>query len=79
MSMEAGKILRHYLVDTLYESTPLLIRSLRESRSTGAFIIFEATLNSALSKTATSRCGVYLKINTPVNFNTVQAPIVWLR
>ena len=62
-----------------YESTPLLIRSLRESRSTGAFIIFEATLNSALSKTATSRCGVYLKINTPVNFNTVQAPIVWLR
>lgn len=54
-----------------YESTPLLIQSLRESRSTGAFIIFEATLNSALSKAATSRCGVYLKINTPVNFNTV--------
>lgn len=62
-----------------YESTPLLIKSLRETRSTGAFIIFEATLNSSLSKASTSRCGVYLKINTPVNFNTVQAPIVWLR
>lgn len=62
-----------------YESTPLLIQSLRESRSTGAFIIFEATLNSSLSKAVTSRCGVYLKINTPVNFNTVQAPIAWLR
>lgn len=68
------------LIDKLeYESTPLLIQSLRESRSTGAFIIFDATLNSALSKAATSRCGVYLKINTPINFNTVQAPIVWLR
>lgn len=62
-----------------YESVPLLTQSLRESRSTGAFIILEATLNSALSKAATSRCGVYLKINTPVNFNSVQAPIAWLR
>lgn len=68
------------LIDRLeYESVPLLTQSLRESRSTGAFIILEATLNSSLSKAATSRCGVYLKINTPVNFNTVQAPIVWLR
>lgn len=62
-----------------YESIPLLIQSLRESRSTGAFIILDATLNSSLSKAATSRCGVYLKINTPVNFNTVQAPVAWLR
>lgn len=62
-----------------YESIPLLIQSLRESRSTGAFIILEATLNSSLPKAATSRCGVYLKINTPVNFNTVKAPVAWLR
>ena len=62
-----------------YESIPLLTQHLRESRSTGAFIVLDATLNSSLSKAATSRCGVYLKINTPVNFNTVQAPIAWLR
>lgn len=62
-----------------HASIPLLTRSLRESRSTGAFIVLDATLNSSLAKAATSRCGVYLKINTPVNFNSVQAPVAWLR
>lgn len=62
-----------------YNSIPLLMQRLRASRSTGAFIVLDATLNSSLSKAATSRCGVYLKINTPVNFSTVQPPIAWLR
>ncbi len=60
-------------------SVPLLSQSLRASRSTGAFLILNATVNTSLSKAANSRCGVYLKINTPVNTNSVRPSLVWLR
>ena len=62
-----------------YESVPPLRQSLRESRATGAFLVLDATRNSSLPRAATSRCGVYLKINTPVNVTTVQTPVAWLR
>ena len=49
-----------------------LKNALLQSRSSGSFVIFDATVNSAVSSARQTRCGVYLKIgnlavSTPVS------------
>jgi len=62
-----------------YNSSKRLSQVLRESRCSGAFVIFDATVNTELPNADRSRCGVYLKLADTVSVNQVKTPIFWLR
>lgn len=60
-------------------ATPRLKTALLQANASGAFMILDATVNSALPQAAHSRCGVYLKISNITSSNAINPTIFWLR
>lgn len=61
------------------ESVYFLKDALLRSRCSGSFIVFEATMNSALRQSRESRCGVYLKASNITASNPVSPQISYMR
>ncbi len=68
------------LLKLMQENTSDVLKSsLLISKSSGAFVSFNATVNSSLSKTTKTCSGVYLKISNLNNFNDINPTIFLLR
>ncbi len=67
------------IVELEKRTSKLLENSLLISKSSGAYVTFNTTINSALSKTTKSYSGVYLKISNLDNSNDIDPTIFLLR
>ena len=69
----------HLLEPILSESVELLVAALEKNKSSGAFLVLDATVNPALDTAETSRAGLFLKNMEPNVINLAFPAIRFLR
>ncbi len=69
----------HLLESILNESFELLVAALEKNKSSGAFVVLDATINPALATAETSRAGLFLKNMEPNVINLAFPAIRFLR